>query len=140
MASVEAADPAAETADAAAAADGDAADTDDEGGKPYLRSMPEGYAADLLVMEWLEYLIAESDVREASEAIAYYERIDWIDEAVADDLRSYLAGFETAGSGGTLTIDHHTQSLRYISQLNGDTADQVAMQMMSGGGGDGLQR
>jgi flagellar protein FlaE len=141
-----AADEATGTEDTSVATDAaiaDASGADADPGKPYLGTLPSGYAADLIVVEWLEYLIAESNVHETSQAIGYYERIDWVAEDVGEELRSYLAGFDDgAGAGdGTLTIDHHTQSLRYISQLSGDTADRVAMQLLHrGGGGDGVQR
>jgi archaellum component FlaD/FlaE len=127
------------SAQTAAAADAGAAGP----GKPYLSTLPDGYAADLLAVEWLEFLVTESSVREAREAVGYYERIDWISDAVADDLRSYLAGFDAADGAGpdSLTIDHHTRSLRYVSQLDGGSTDGVAMRLLGhGGGGDGVQR
>ena len=104
-------------------------------GKPYLATLPEGYAVDLIVVEWLEFLVEEAGVRETARAIDYYESIDWVDEQVADDLQEYLRGFESSTTG-TLTIDHHTQSLKYISQLNGGAAAVGVM----GGGVDGIQR
>jgi len=111
-----------------------------EAGTPYLASLPGGYATDLLVIEWLEYLVEEAGVREAAGAIDYYESIDWIDPAVADDLDDYLAGFD-GGGNAALTIDHHARSLRYIGELNGGGVDQVAAQRLSHGGGtDGVQR
>jgi flagellar protein FlaE len=50
-------------------------------------------------------------------------------------LQAYLRGFD-GGGDSSLTIDHHTQSLKYISQLNGGGAGVGMM----GGGLDGLQR
>jgi flagellar protein FlaE len=48
-----------------------------------------------------------------------------------------------SGDAG-LTIDHHTQSLQYISQLDGDAAESVALSKLlggpRGGGSDGIQR
>jgi flagellar protein FlaE len=101
--------------------------------------LPEGFASDLIVVEWLEFLVSEAGVRETAQAIDYYETIDWIDESVADDLQTYLRGFDGGGTG-TLTIDHHTKSLKYISQLNGGTGAVVTDRMDRGGGLDGLQR
>jgi len=110
-------------------------------GKPYLATLPEGFASDLIVVEWLEFLVSEAGVRETASAIDYYESIDWIDERVADQLQEYLAGFESAGSG-SLTIDHHTQSLKFISQLNGGAGAELlgARRLRQGGGLDGIQR
>jgi len=132
---------------------GERADTEDDAGgvntedgaadtstatdtKPYLSTVPEGFAAELLVVEWLEFLVEEGGVRESARALEYYERIDWLDERVADELQAYLRGFDGDGDG-SLTIEHHTQSLRYIGQLSGDGA-AVAL-LCEGGGADGIQ-
>ena len=119
------------------------ADTATNGGegKPYLGTLPEGFGMELIVVEWLEYLVEEVGIRSTAEAIDYYERIDWISESVADDLQNYLRGFETEGASGELTIDHHTQSLQFIGQLNGGAPETSVMgHLFSGGGSDGLQR
>ncbi|MFB6139572.1 MAG: FlaD/FlaE family flagellar protein [Halosimplex sp.] len=115
----------------------------DSEGKPYLATLPEGLASELVVVEWLEYLVDRVGVRETARAIDYYETIDWVAEPVADDLQAYLRGFDGSGGEEGLTIDHHTQSLRYISQLDGDAAETVALSKLAGrrgGGSDGLQR
>jgi len=120
------------------------ADSAEDGeGKPYLTELPDGFLADLIVVEWLEFLVDEVGVRATSEAIHYYERIDWIDEEVADQLQAYLRGFDEGGDPATLTIDHHTESLRYVSQLDGGGSASIALDQipaMAGGGSDGLQR
>jgi flagellar protein FlaE/flagellar protein FlaC len=94
--------------------------------KPYLTELPGDYVGDLLVMEWLEFLVAAGDVTDAVRAVNYYERIEWIGPAAADRLREFLSGFGTVDRNlvdrpGTdhLGRDHHTRSLRYITQLNG---------------------
>ena len=113
--------------------------------KPYLTAIPGGYLGDLLVMEWLEYLIDAANVADARRAIRYYVDIEWIDETVAETLETYLSGLgtleaetaegvvesekaesETATSSSpesvpqTLTITEHTESLRYICRLRTD--------------------
>jgi flagellar protein FlaE/flagellar protein FlaC len=115
-----------------AAASGDAFEyVDDEDlaehrRKPYLTELPGDYVGDLLVMEWLEFLVAAGDVTDAVRAVNYYERIEWVGPAAADRLREFLSGFGTVDRNlvdrpGTdhLGRDHHTRSLRYITQLNG---------------------
>ncbi|SEH38672.1 flagellar protein FlaE/flagellar protein FlaC [Halopenitus malekzadehii] len=99
---------------------------------PYLRSLPKGYVGDLLVMEWLEYLVETATVTDAARAIRYYERIDWVSPSVAERLRDFLAGFGQVDRNvvvrpGTdeLDRDHHTRSLRYIIQLNEATTRDV---------------
>jgi len=135
---------AADSASQSGSAGADVAATEtDSDGKPYLATMPEGLASELVVVEWLEYLVDRVGVRETARAIDYYERIDWVAEPVAEDLQAYLRGFDGSGGEDGLTIDHHTQSLRYISQLDGDAAETVALSKLAGsrgGGADGLQR
>jgi flagellar protein FlaE/flagellar protein FlaC len=110
--------------------------------KPYLETVPSGYVGDLLVMEWLEYLVEQGDVEDAARAVEYYRRIRWLGEDAADQLRDFLIGFgeldadrEVTGAPSTLSIDHHVASLRYISRLTGSTADSVVFDCWSGGGG-----
>jgi len=102
--------------------------------KPYLTALPGDYVGDLLVMEWLEFLVASSDVTDAVRAINYYERIEWISPDAADGLRDFLSGFGTVDRNivdrpGTarLVREHHTRSLRYITQLNGTSAHTVLL-------------
>ncbi|GAB7009660.1 FlaD/FlaE family flagellar protein [Halorubrum trueperi] len=118
-------------------------------GKPYLTELPGDYVGDLLVMEWLEFLVSESDVTDAVRAINYYERIEWVGPAAAARLRDFLSGFGTidrniVDRSGTdrLVREHHTRSLRYVTQLNGtsghllllDRWDDLAGGSLVGGG------
>ncbi len=102
-------------------------------GKPYLREVPDGVTGDLVVIEWLEYLVDEVGARGASEAIQYYETIDWVTETVATELEAHLGQFEH-GHRGSLSTEHHTQSLAYIDQLRGGEDTQASIF----GGGDSL--
>ena len=103
-------------------------------GKPYLTELPADYVGDLLVMEWLEFLVSASDVTDAVRAINYYQRIEWIGPDAADRLRDFLSGFGTIDRNvvdrpGTerLVREHHTRSLRYITQLNGTSSHTVLL-------------
>lgn len=104
--------------------DGSAPDAEDSE-KPYLRALPGGFGAELLVMEWLDYLVAESSVQAALRAVRYYGTVEWIGEEVATHLQTVLTGMSppqelAATDGGQpaeLSVDHHTESLEYISQL-----------------------
>ncbi|MDB2294551.1 flagella accessory protein C, partial [Halorubrum ezzemoulense] len=98
-------------------------------GKPYLTELPGDYVGDLLVMEWLEFLVSESDVTDAVRAINYYERIEWIGPDAAARLRDFLSGFGTIDRNlvdrpGTdrLVREHNTRSLRYVTQRNGTSS------------------
>jgi len=101
------------------------------------------------VMEWLEFLVSESDVTDAVRAINYYERIEWVGPEAAARLRDFLSGFGTIDRNlvdrpGTdrLVREHHTRSLRYVTQLNGtsghllllDRWDDLAGGSLVGGG------
>ena len=103
-------------------------------GKPYLTELPGDYVGDLLVMEWLEFLVSESDVTDAVRAINYYERIEWVGPDAAARLRDFLSGFGTIDRNlvdrpGTdrLVREHHTRSLRYVTQLNGTSSHTVLL-------------
>jgi flagellar protein FlaE len=109
-------------------------------GKPYLGALPSGVATDLLVTEWLEFLVDQAGVREAASALRYYESIGWIGPAVAASLSDRLDGFDGGGSG-TLTRADHSRSLRYVSQLDGGGMEAIGLQRCTdGGGSDGVQR
>lgn len=97
--------------------------------KPYLRGSFDGYIADLLVLEWLEYLVDASGKTATERAISYYESIRWIDEDAGEQLRAFIDGFDADEEGevASLTIANHTQSLRYICQLSSSTAAPVIL-------------
>ncbi|EJN60292.1 FlaD/FlaE family flagellar protein [Halogranum rubrum] len=110
-------------------ADGDEASGLDEAAdaKPYLTALPDSYVGDLLVIEWMEYLVEDADVADAARAIRYYERIDWVASDVARTLEQYLVGFGRASiaegdrSGSMeLSRSHHVRSLDYVQALSGD--------------------
>ena len=116
------------------------------GEKPYLTQLPGDYVGDLVVMEWLEFLVGKSNVTDAARAVNYYERIEWIGPNVADQLRSFLSGFgdidrNKVDRPGTehLERNHHIKSLKYIMQLNGTTATSVILDRWDtlSGQGDG---
>jgi len=87
--------------------------------KPYLSSLPETYAAEFVVFEWLEFLLMHSGYQGANEALGYYESIDWITEDVESDLADYLRGIDEAGTNddNELDVDDHMLSLVYVAKL-----------------------
>lgn len=101
------------------------------GEKPYLRELPSGYVSDLLVMEWVEFLVTESSPAGAHRAITYYENVGWVGHRAADQLREFVDGHPEASAGdgadgdGALTMDHHTTSLRYVARITGDVQENV---------------
>ena len=102
-----------------------------EDGKPYLEALPSGYVVDLVVMEWLDYLVTEFGEQSAIWTVDYYEQIDWISEPVKEQLMDYLQGFsdterDPADVAGPIEmdIDDHIRSLTFISQITGDSAER----------------
>jgi hypothetical protein len=88
--------------------------------RPYLRALPGGVTTDLVVLEWLEGLVARAGCDGAADALAYYADIDWLTEGAADHLQDYLAGLQEPSTDppGLTTEDHRT-SLRYLVRLAG---------------------
>ncbi|MBX0294736.1 FlaD/FlaE family flagellar protein [Haloarcula nitratireducens] len=87
--------------------------------KPYLGALPQTYAAEFVVFEWLEFLLMHSGYQGADEALAYYESIDWITEDVESDLSDYLLGIDESATndGNDLSVDDHMLSLVYVAKL-----------------------
>jgi len=91
----------------------------DDLSKPYLRALPEHYAGEHLVFEWLEFLLLHAGFHGATEALDYYESVGWLTEDVEADLADYLRGIDdtAANSENDLDIDDHMLSLVYIAKL-----------------------
>ncbi|MFB6122474.1 MAG: FlaD/FlaE family flagellar protein [Haloferacaceae archaeon] len=88
--------------------------------RPYLQSIPEQYAARLMVFEWLEFALGRAGVRRSLEAFDYYVDIGWVDETVAEGLRDHVRAFQDAvqqGSGRPFEAADHLVSLVYIARL-----------------------
>ncbi len=116
--------------------------------KPYLATLPSGYIVDLVVMEWLEFLVEEFGSEDAVRTIAYYEEIDWISEPVEEELLAFVRGIadvtdvDVEAAPATLGVDDHVQSLSFMSQLTGDAVEQKIVDHCAQirGEGHGLQR
>ncbi|MCO8245252.1 MULTISPECIES: FlaD/FlaE family flagellar protein [unclassified Haladaptatus] len=116
--------------------------------KPYLATLPAGYIVDLVVMEWLEFLVEEFGSEDAVRTIGYYEDIDWISEPVEEQLLGFARGIadvsdvDTDATPATLSVDDHIRSLSFMSQLTGDAIEQKVVDHCAGirGEGNGLQR
>jgi len=86
--------------------------------KPYLTALPETYAAEFIVFEWLEFLLGNFGYRGAHEALQYYEAVGWITEDVERTLNDYILGIEEQGGQQyDLDTDDHKLSLVYIARL-----------------------
>ena len=90
----------------------------DEVTRPYLRSLPDSYASERVVFDWLEFLVLKSGFKRTFEALRYYRSIDWITDDVSSALEDYLIGFSDDVDGGVdLSIEDHQLSLVYVARL-----------------------
>jgi flagellar protein FlaE len=87
--------------------------------KPYLRELPDRYAGEHLLFEWLEFLVEAAGYRGATAALDYYESIGWLTPEAESTLHDYLLGLDGAGGDGELDVDDHLLSLVYIAKLAG---------------------
>jgi flagellar protein FlaE len=87
--------------------------------KPYLAALPEHYAAENLIFEWLEFLLLHAGYQGATEALDYYESVGWITEDVESTLGDYLLGIDGQGAAEAteLDVDDHMLSLVYVAKL-----------------------
>jgi len=94
--------------------------------RPYLSRVPEAFAAEYTVFEWLDFLTRKAGFRDALRALEYYRSIGWIGEAAEDRLREYLVGMDVErprGEDGRLSVDDHLLSLVYVGRLASMTGD-----------------
>lgn len=85
--------------------------------RPYLDSLPRSYAAEVLVFEWLEFLVDRVGFRRSIDALRYYRSIEWITDQVEAGLREYLTSFDETGADANLERSDHLTSLVYIARL-----------------------
>ncbi|MFD1599441.1 FlaD/FlaE family flagellar protein [Halobellus rarus] len=86
--------------------------------KPYLGSLPDAYAAERLVFDWLEFLVLKGGYKRTMDALRYYHTVEWLTEDVEAELQDYLVGFSGEVSETTdYDVDDHHLSLVYIARL-----------------------
>ncbi|MFB6110037.1 MAG: FlaD/FlaE family flagellar protein [Halodesulfurarchaeum sp.] len=115
--------------------------------QPHLTEPPAGYLSDVLLMEWLDFLVSEFDTRNAIRALNHYEQIGWIGEPMRDHCLDVLQGIADEEfpyrdeSGPTeLAMEDHRRSLRYIEDLGSDHLDRALGERISTVEDDGLRR
>ena len=86
--------------------------------KPYLTSLPDAYAAERLIFDWLEFLVLKGGYKRTMDALRYYHTVGWLTDDVEVELRDYLVGFsgEVSDTETYDVADHHL-SLVYIARL-----------------------
>jgi flagellar protein FlaE len=87
--------------------------------KPYLDSLPEHYAGENLIFEWLEFLLLHAGYQGALGAMDYYESVGWITEECGSTLNDYMLGLgeQPSNDSSDLDMDDHLLSLVYIAKL-----------------------
>ncbi|MFB6089860.1 MAG: FlaD/FlaE family flagellar protein [Halobellus sp.] len=86
--------------------------------KPYLTTLPDAYAAERLVFDWLEFLVLKGGFKRTMDAIRYYHTVDWLTEDVEAELQDYLVGFSgEVTDTSEFDVDDHHLSLVYIARL-----------------------
>jgi archaellum component FlaD/FlaE len=96
---------------------------EESGRSPVLVSVPQGYAGDILVMEWLATLMDSSGPAGALRAVNQYEDMRWISSEVRNHLVDVIGGpaldvFVDPTRSREPTADEHAVSHEYIRVLN----------------------
>lgn len=110
---------------------------------PYLTELPSGYGTEIIVFEWMTYLHRIGGLKQANQALRYYQNLGWISKDVAMELRDVLRGLPTDGlhngiradgSGNReITITHHKMSLSYIDKLTDNEFSPNTFELTEGG-------
>lgn len=89
------------------------------GMRPYIDSLPEGYVAEHIILDWIEFLVFESGIDRARAAFEYYDDIGWIGDGAVELLKNYADTFSDVDveDSRPLTLDHHRVSLVYVARL-----------------------
>lgn len=92
------------------------------GRRPVLESVPDSYAGEVLVMEWLSVLMEGSGPADALRAVGHYEDAGWISREVRDHLVDVIGGptldvHVDPTRSSESTADEHAVSHRYLSVL-----------------------
>ena len=92
--------------------------------KPYLDGLPDQYGAEVVVFEWLDFLINKAGFENTGNALDYYEEVGWITDETRSSLREYMRGFSEVESfdperpgPADLDVDDHVMSLVYVARL-----------------------
>ncbi|ELZ77289.1 fla cluster protein FlaCE [Haloferax gibbonsii ATCC 33959] len=89
----------------------------------YLAALPSNYVSEVLVLEWVEHLVAVGGALGASRALRQYREQDWISRAVESELNAHVGQIAPSvadADGGELRIDDHQTSLAYVCRLAED--------------------
>ena len=95
-----------------------------------LTEIEGGYAADLLVFEWLSELVCASGPASALKALDYYESVGWISPSVRRELEAVLSGphldaHVDPSDPSELSAGDHADSHGYVRRLGALAAMEI---------------
>jgi flagellar protein FlaC len=126
---------------------GRAAAADPTAGEEYLTAMPASYVAESVALEWTRFLVAVGGAIGAARALRQYREQDWISRPVERAMNAHVrnaASTVSAEDPRDLRVEHHKESLTYVSRLAGDLTEARLLEELSAeerrGGRGGLRR
>lgn len=92
------------------------------GQAPLLEAVPDGYAGEMLVMEWLAMLMDQSGPAGALRAVEHYEDVGWISADTRDRLVDVIGGpaldvFVDPRAPRELSAQEHADSYGYLQVI-----------------------
>ncbi|MDS0293092.1 FlaD/FlaE family flagellar protein [Halogeometricum luteum] len=122
-----------------AGADTEAEATVDADADVYLATLPASYVAESVALEWTQFLVSVGGAIGAARALRQYREQEWISRPVERQMNAHVrnaASATTAEEPQDLRVEHHKESLTYVSRLAGDVAEALSHR----GGTRGLRR
>jgi len=114
-------------------------------GDVYLSALPARYTAESVVLEWTRFLVETGGAIGAARALRQYRSQGWITRDVERTMSEHVRNAATATETERpqdLRVEHHKESLTYISRLAGDVDEARLLEELSalGGGSRGIRR
>lgn len=110
----------------------------------YLATLPASYVAESVALEWTQFLVSVGGAIGAARALRQYREQDWISRPVERQMNAHVrnaASATTAEEPQDLRVEHHKESLTYVSRLAVDVAEARLLEALSHRGGTrGLRR
>ncbi|MFC6825914.1 flagella accessory protein C [Halopelagius fulvigenes] len=141
---------------------GRGANADANEGPEYLTALPASYITESVALEWTRFLVSVGGAIGAARALRQYREQEWISRHVERKMNAHVRNAASATSTSSarrpdgrgpststeeprdLRVEHHKESLTYISRLAGDVAEARLLEELSAhgrrGGRGGLRR
>ncbi|WP_336022111.1 flagella accessory protein C [Halobellus salinisoli] len=111
----------------------------------YLTALPARYTAESVALQWTRFLVETGGAIGAARALRQYRSQGWITRSVERTMSEHVRNAATASTTERpqdLRVEHHRESLTYISRLAGDVDESRLLEELSalGGGVSGIRR